>query len=80
MYGNKGTDQLYGYCAADLHLCFCICKNTHDAAQMYCMYMAILFHIILCLSYLKAQLTHFNQLFGGTMQLHEHLCVKPAFH
>ena len=23
---NKGADQLCGYCEADLHLCFCICK------------------------------------------------------
>ena len=25
---NKGADQLCGYCAANLHLCFRICKNT----------------------------------------------------
>ena len=24
---NKGADQLRGYREADLHLCFCICKN-----------------------------------------------------
>ena len=24
---NKGADQLRSYCAADLRLCFCICKN-----------------------------------------------------
>ena len=24
---NKGADQLLGYCAADLCLCFCICKK-----------------------------------------------------
>ena len=24
---NKGTDQLRGYCEADLRLCFCICKK-----------------------------------------------------
>ena len=24
---NKEADQLRSYCAADLHLCFCICKN-----------------------------------------------------
>ena len=24
---NKGADQLRGYCEADLHLCFCICKK-----------------------------------------------------
>ena len=24
----KGTDQLYGYHTADLHLCFCICKKA----------------------------------------------------
>ena len=33
---NKGADHLCGYRAADLHLCFPICKNrfTHDAAHM----------------------------------------------
>ena len=25
---NKENDQLHSYCAADLHLCFRICKNT----------------------------------------------------
>ena len=25
---NKGADQLRGYCKADLHLCFRICKKT----------------------------------------------------
>ena len=30
---KKGTDQLCSYCAADLHLCFRICKN-HDTAQI----------------------------------------------
>ena len=25
---NKGADQLRGYCEADLHLCFRICKKT----------------------------------------------------
>ena len=24
---NKGADQLHGYCAAGLHLCFCTCKK-----------------------------------------------------
>ena len=24
---TKGADQLHSYCAADLHLCFCICKK-----------------------------------------------------
>ena len=24
---NKGADQIHGYREADLHLCFCICKN-----------------------------------------------------
>ena len=24
---NKGADQLFSYCTADLHLCFHICKN-----------------------------------------------------
>ena len=23
----KGADQMHGYSAADLHLCFCICKK-----------------------------------------------------
>ena len=23
---NKGADQLYSYCEADLHLCFCLCR------------------------------------------------------
>ena len=33
---NKGTNQLCGYRAADLCLCFRICKkqNSHDAAHM----------------------------------------------
>ena len=33
---NKGADQLHGYCAADLHLCFCICKNSvsHKTAHI----------------------------------------------
>ena len=26
-YESKGADQLCNYCAADLHLCFHICKN-----------------------------------------------------
>ena len=25
---NNGTDQLCGYCTADLHLCFRICKRA----------------------------------------------------
>ena len=25
---NTGADQLFSYCAADLRLCFCICKNS----------------------------------------------------
>ena len=25
---NKGADQLHSYCAADLHLCFRICKKN----------------------------------------------------
>ena len=24
---NKGTDQLCGYCEADMRFCFCICKT-----------------------------------------------------
>ena len=33
---NKGADQLWSYCTADLHLCFRICKSrlSHDAAQL----------------------------------------------
>ena len=33
---NKGTDQLRGNCAADMHLCFHIFKKlvSHDAAQI----------------------------------------------
>ena len=33
---NKGADQLCSYCAADLRLCFRICKIrfSHDAAQL----------------------------------------------
>ena len=33
---NKGTDQLRSYCAADLRLCFRICKKpvSHNEAQM----------------------------------------------
>ena len=32
---NKGTDELRGYRADDLHLCFCICiRFSHDGAQM----------------------------------------------
>ena len=32
---NKGAYQLCGYCAADLHLCFGLCKNkfSHNTAQ-----------------------------------------------
>ena len=32
---NKGADQLLFYHAADLRLCFCICKKqvSHDAAH-----------------------------------------------
>ena len=32
---NKGTDQLHGNHAADLQLCFCLCKIrfSHDAAN-----------------------------------------------
>ena len=32
---NKGADQLHVYGAADMHLCFCICKIrfSHGAAQ-----------------------------------------------
>ena len=34
---NKGADQLRSNCAADLCLCFLICKKpfSHDAAHMY---------------------------------------------
>ena len=34
---NKGTDQLSGYCEADLRLCFRICKKrfSHDAAHIF---------------------------------------------
>ena len=34
---NKGADQLRSYCAADLHLCFCIAKSrfSHDEAHIY---------------------------------------------
>ena len=34
---NKGADQLCGYRAADLHLCFHICKNrfSHDVAHLF---------------------------------------------
>ena len=33
---NKGADQLRGYWAADLRLCFCIWKSrfSHDTAQI----------------------------------------------
>ena len=33
---NKGADQLCGYCTADLHLNFSICKSrlSHDVAQI----------------------------------------------
>ena len=31
---NKGADKLRGYREADLRLCFRICKNSHDAAQL----------------------------------------------
>ena len=34
---NKGADQLHGYRAADLHLCFRIMQKSrfsHDAAQL----------------------------------------------
>ena len=33
---NKVADQLRGNCAADLCLCFCICKKqfSHDAAHL----------------------------------------------
>ena len=32
---NKGANQLYSYCEADLHLCFCISKMfSHDVAQI----------------------------------------------
>ena len=33
---NKGADQLHGYRAADLHLCFCMCEKagfSQDAAH-----------------------------------------------
>ena len=32
---NNSADQLHGYRAADLHLCFCICKSrfSHEEAQ-----------------------------------------------
>ena len=37
---NKGADQLRRYCAADLRLCFHICKSrfSHDEAHM-CFYL-----------------------------------------
>ena len=33
---NKGADQLHGYGAADLHLCFRICRSkfSHEAARI----------------------------------------------
>ena len=30
---NKGADQLRGYREADLRLCFCKCRFSHDAAH-----------------------------------------------
>ena len=38
---NKGADQLRSYCAADLRLCFCICKSrfSHDEAQFFLTYL-----------------------------------------
>ena len=32
----KGADQMHSYCAADLRLCFLICKSrfSHDVAQI----------------------------------------------
>ena len=39
---NKGANQLWGYHAVDLHLCFPIRKNqvSHDAAHMKCLYLS----------------------------------------
>ena len=33
---NKEADQLRSYCAADLHLCFCVCKKwfSYDVAHL----------------------------------------------
>ena len=30
---NKGADQLCSFCTADLHLCFCICKNVKNTSS-----------------------------------------------
>ena len=34
---NKGLEQLHGYCAADLRLCFAYANSrfSHDAAYVY---------------------------------------------
>ena len=42
---NKGADQLCGYRTADLHLCFCICKN-----QVFLM-MGLKYFLCMCNSY-----------------------------
>ena len=40
---NKGADQLHGYCAADLCLCFWISKKfSHEATELFIRTVAIL--------------------------------------
>ena len=44
---NKGADQLCSYCAADLHLCFCIYgkrRFSRDVAQIILARSAVLGH------------------------------------
>ena len=46
---NKGADQLCAYCAADLHLCFSICKMQvfNDAAHVVTHIVHSMHHVVL---------------------------------
>ena len=39
---NKGADQLHSYSTADLHLCYCLCKEHHDAAHFKMVWIIVL--------------------------------------
>ena len=82
---NKDADQLRGYCEADLHLCFRICKNPVfswrgsnmrpvpdrriDLLGGYLMIIQGLFYLFLYKTYVVG--THLNRL-GGAILMSTH--------
>ena len=68
MWENKGTDQLHGYRAADLHLCFSIhakSRFSHDTALILCISLDLCStircswnHAVMCGVHVKILLLH----------------------